>query len=132
MHIIVCLLNYEIRKRKKKMLVLGRATRRTYLVNSSQADREKFHKRKSYGEYVENACNSCAGLVGLNHWASFLEQHVQGGEHCHISVKLSGPRRWKAARDFLANRQGINVNFSDNHHNFYSAYRYVTKFDKSM
>ena len=35
-------------------------------------------------------------------------------------------------RDFLANRHGINVNFSDNHHNYYSAHRYVPKQDKSV
>ena len=35
-------------------------------------------------------------------------------------------------RGFLANRHGINVKFSDSHHNYYSAYRYVTKQDKSV
>ena len=57
---------------------------------------------------------------------------MQGGEHYHVSVKLSGPRRWRAVRAFLANRHGINVNLSDSHHNYYSAYCYVTKQDKSV
>ena len=131
MYIIVCFLSCEIRKRKK-MHVLDRATRRAYLVTYSQADREKFPTRQNFGECVENAFNSCAGVVTVSHWAYSLGQHAQGGEHYHVSAKLRGPRRWKAVRDFFAYRHGINVNFSDNHHNYYSAYRYVTKQDKSV
>ena len=61
-----------------------------------------------------------------------MEQHAQGGKYYHVSVKLSEPRRWEAVRDFLANRHGINVNFPDNHYNYYSAYHYVTKQNKSV
>ena len=105
----------KLEKEKKKMHVSDRATRRTYLVTYSQADREKSPKRQSFGECVENAFNSCAGVIRVSHWVCSLEQHAQGGKHYHVSVKLTGPRGWKAVTDFLANIHNINVNFSDNH-----------------
>ena len=49
------------------MHVSDRATRRTYLVTYRQADREKSPTRQSFGEYVKNAFNSCAGVVRVIH-----------------------------------------------------------------
>ena len=63
------------------MQVSDKTIRRTYLVSYSQLDREKFPTRQSFDECVENAFNSCAGVVRVSHWASSLEQHAQGGEH---------------------------------------------------
>ena len=46
-----------------------------------------------------------------------------------MAIKLSKRARWLQVRNFLEEKYGIQVNFSDNHNTYYSAYRYVTKED---
>lgn len=65
-------------------------------------------------------------MVRVCHWACYLQQHSEDGEHYHVSGNLSIPRWWKAVRDLISARHGINLNFSDVHHNYF-AYRYVVK-----
>ena len=65
----------------------------------SQADQDKFPTRFSFGEAVENAVNSGYVKAKVEYWACALENHADGGEHFHLSLKLSGPRRWVAVKD---------------------------------
>ena len=46
-----------------------------------------------------------------------------------MAVKLSARRRWLKVRNYLEQRHGVKVNFSDRHCNYYSAWRYTTKED---
>ena len=46
-----------------------------------------------------------------------------------MAIKLSKQARWIQVRNFLDEKYGIKVNFSDKHNTYYSAYRYVTKED---
>ena len=112
------------------ILTNTRNARRTYLVTYSQADLVKFPDRKSFGDAVCTQFNK--GTVNVLHWACSLEPHNNGGEHYHVSLKLSGPKRWKCVKDNIKKTYGIVVNFSDKHDNYYSAYKYVCKSDVNV
>ena len=49
--------------------------------------------------------------------------------HFHMAVKLAKRGRWLQVRNYLDEKYGIQVNFSDNQSSYYTAYRYVTKED---
>ena len=42
-------------------------------------------------------------------------------------MKLTGPKYWKSMKESISLKERIVVNFSDNHDNYYSAYRYIRK-----
>ena len=107
--------------------------RRTYLVTYSQADRVKFPTRESFGQVVEKAFNAGSGKVGVDYWACCLEEHTNGGQHYHVSLKLTGTKRWSLAKNYLVENHGVTVHFSDSHDNYYySAYRYICKADTNV
>lgn len=47
-----------------------------------------------------------------------------------MAVKLAKKARWLQVRKYLDEKFEIQVNFSDNHNTYFSAYRYVTKEDR--
>ena len=49
-----------------------------------------------------------------------------------LSLKLTGPKRWKFVKESMLLKEGIVFNFSDNHGNYYSAYRDICKDDDSV
>jgi hypothetical protein len=51
--------------------------------------------------------------------------------HYHMAIKLDRVQRWLSVKDRLHNHYGITVNFSGHHHNYFSAWSYVTKEDAS-
>ena len=107
--------------------------RRTYLVTYSQADLSKFPTRQSFGEQVVAYFNAGSGKVEVGHWACCQESHdTTAGVHYHLSLKLSGPKRWKRVKEKLEDNHGVVVNFSDGRDNYYTAYRYVTKQDAEV
>jgi len=65
----------------------------------------------------------------ISHWCCSEEEHKAGGTHYHVAIKLNKIHRWNAAKRLLCKRYGIIVNFSSGHHNYYSAWQYVTKSD---
>ena len=110
----------------------GNKMRRTYLVTYSQADRNKFPSRESFGEAVVTAFNSGSGKVAVQYWACCLESHKNEGEHYHLCLKLSGPKRWVGVKRLLSETHSISVHFAEGHDNYYAAYKYVTKSDESV
>ena len=68
----------------------------------------------------------------MQHWACSLEKHQNGGNHCHVALRLAGPKRWKSLKESIISSEGIVVNFSDQHDNYHSAYRYICKEDTSV
>ena len=54
------------------------------------------------------------------------------GKHYHMAVKLERLRRWKLVKNYLKDKHGIVVHFSNTHDNYYSAWKYVTKNDKEV
>ena len=55
------------------------------------------------------------------------ENHVDGGKHHHMAIKLSAQKRWKGAKKFLMDNYDISVHLSTRHDNYYSAYKYVRR-----
>ena len=110
----------------------ARTNRRTYLVTYSQADRKKFPTRKSFGECVVEEFNIGTGKVKVEYWACCLEPHKESGEHYHVVVKLSGPKRWMVVKNRLMEKFSVSVNFSEGHDNYYAAYRYIKKMDEEV
>ena len=56
------------------------------------------------------------------------EVHQNGGSRYHICIKLNRNKRWGGVkRKFLEN--GVNVNFTEGHSNYITAFQYVKKSD---
>ncbi|KAL9978525.1 hypothetical protein ACROYT_G016051 [Oculina patagonica] len=107
-----------------------------YLITYSRMDATKFPTRKSFSEAVLEAWQN-RGIRVLQ-WVVSLEAHADSDSqsndinnryHYHMALKLSKRARWFQVRQFLDEKYGIKVNFSDKHNTYYSAYRYVTKHD---
>ena len=67
----------------------------------------------------------CTGLAAL-------EPHKTTGQHYHVLLKLSGPKRWMSVKDYITKTHGIVVNFLDKNDHYYSAYEYVCKCDADV
>ena len=98
-------------------LVNVRLPRPTYLVIYSQAYLTKFSTRKGFGKCKKNHFNSGSGKVIVQHWICAKEKHKNGGVHYHVALKLTGPKCWKSVKECISLKEGIVVNFSDNHGN---------------
>ena len=78
--------------------------RRTYLITYSQADLLKFPSREEFGKYIKTHFNKGSGKVKVQHWVCSIKKHQNGGNHYHVALNLTGPKRW------------IVVNFLDQQH----------------
>ena len=106
--------------------------RRQYLITYSKADLVKFPTRESFCDALIS-CFNATGKVVAENWACCLEEHEDtSGYHCHACVRLSGPKRWDPVKRRLHEMFGIQVNFSESHENYYSAYKYVYKNDPDV
>ena len=104
------------------------ATRQVYLVTYSQANLQRFPTRKSFAEGVLAAFRN-TGAPAIQ-WVCCREAHESRGHHYHMAVKLERCRRWRAAKYYLQDKYDVSVHFSNVHHDYYSAWRYVTKEDE--
>ena len=107
----------------------SRNVHKTYLVTYSQANRILFPTRESFEQSVVDAFNKWTSKP--LHWASCLENHQNGGNHYHCSVKL-GSKCWKAVKDTVNEENGIQAHFSDAHDNYWSVLKYSTKSDPNV
>ena len=101
-----------------------RQVRSVYLITYSQADIEKYTKQ-SFASMVVNAFEE--GFVKVLQWVCCQESHTLQGEHFHVAIKLNKIRRWISVKRKRSHQNGIEVNFSSNHENYYSAWKYITK-----
>lgn len=113
----------------------NRHQRIVYLVTYSRADIAKFVSRQSFAEAVVGAWRSVG--IKVLHWVVSIEGHAvttndeqMNNYHFHMALKLEKRARWPRVRKYLDDTFGIQVNFSDSHSTYFSAYRYVTKEDK--
>ena len=108
------------------------SARQIYLITYSQADLSLVPTREAFSalvlDWFKNA-HPCSATTVLQ-WVCCREPHVNGGVHYHMSVKLESRRRWVRIRDYIQFKYSINVHFSGNHVNYYSASRYTTKSDE--
>jgi len=61
-----------------------------------------------------------------------LSKPQNSGKHYHLSVKLDRNQRSLSPKECFPNEYGINANYSSKHHNYYSAWTYVTKEDENF
>ena len=113
--------------------------RMIYLITCSHADTTKFSSKESFSSAILEAWQHFG--IRILHWGLCIEAHsnnngcASGGDnnmnlyHFHIAVKLAKRGRWLQVRNYLDEKYGVQVNFSDNHISYYTAYRYVTKED---
>ena len=107
-----------------------------YLITYSRADVVKFPSKESFSHAVIEAWQKIG--VRVLQWVVSIEGHHNSDSangdntnqyHYHMAVKLAKRARWFQIRKYLDDNFGIQVNFSDCHNTYYSAYRYVTKED---
>ena len=110
----------------------SRLPRKTYLITYSQPDLLKFPSRKQFGKSIKTHFNKESGKVKVQYRTCSLEKHQNGEKHFHVALKLTGPQRWKSVKECITSSEGIVVNFSDQHDNYQSAYRYICKEDTSV
>lgn len=104
--------------------------RLVYLITYSRIDATKFPTRESFSKAVLKGWQN-RGIRVLQ-WVVSLEGHENsdvsssGGSNLnhHMAIKVSKRAKWLQVRNFLDEKYGIQVNFSDKH-NTCSAYRYV-------
>ena len=106
-----------------------RRVRQVYLITYSRASADVVPSRNAFAEKVLAAFEAC-GTARVMMWVCSQEFHRDGGLHYHMSVKLDKVQRWLRVRNFLANHYDVSVHFSSLHHNYYSAWKYVTKSDQ--
>ena len=105
--------------------------RRTYLITYSQADIDAFPTRESFAKVVKEAFTSSNGKSQPLHWSCAREKHTNGGVHYHMALKLSSPKRWLHCKNEIYNKHKIVIHFSE-HENYYSAFRYISKYDTEI
>ena len=111
-----------------------RSQRMVYLITYSRADLNRFDSRESFASAVLDTWGSVT-TTRIVLYVVAREQHKtvsdNGNEyHYHMAIKLDKKCRWLIVRNALERRFGIQVNFSDTHPNYYSAYRYCIKEDE--
>ena len=102
----------------------------------SPADIEKFPSRESLSSAVLEIWNSCG--IRVVQWVVCIEGHSNDCEsvdemnlyRCHMALKLAKRARWLQDSNYLDENFGTQVNFSDNHSSYFTAYRYATEDDK--
>lgn len=104
------------------------AVRSTYLVTYSQADTEKFATRAEFASAVVKSFSR--GSAKVLHWCCCREPHKESGQHYHMCIKLDRNQRWISSKVYIQEEYDISVHYSNAHHNYYSAWCYVTKEDR--
>ena len=83
---------------------------------------------------VESEAEFNAGttIFKVHYWACSIEEHQNDDFHYHCALKLTGCKKWLSVKNTIAEKHGVQVNFSDKHNFYYSAYRYVCKSDQEI
>ena len=111
-------------KIEEKHHILAALQQNSYPKEFIQRTVKKHPRRKNV------VVNTFIDQVIVTRWVCSREKHAEVSEHYHIAVKLDRNRRWLRVKSSLKASHGITVNFSSEHSNYYSAWRYVTKSDQ--
>ena len=107
-----------------------REFRSVYLVTYSQADVAKFSTREVFARAIVESFST--GTAKVVHWVCCQEKHRKDGDHYHLAIKLDRNQLWMMSKRHLQRTYGITVHYSSRHHNYYSAWLYVTKSDREF
>ena len=105
-----------------------RAFRSIFLVTYSRANPHIVPNKEQFARIVTEAVERATPSTVIQ-WVVGEEKHSDGGIHFHMAMKVDRQQRWLCIRDRIRMDHGINVNFSDGHPNYYTAWTYVTKED---
>ena len=105
-----------------------RVCRTVYLVTYSQADKSIFSTRSDFAQAVVKSFSH--GKARIEQWCCAEERHKSNGIHYHLAIKLTQNQRWLTSKNYLLDNYGVSVHYSSVHHNYYSAWKYVTKSDE--
>ena len=105
------------------------ATRSVYLVTYSQANLEKFPSRNEFAKAI--IASFTQGSARVLQWCCSVENHSDSGKHYHMALKLNKVQRWLPSKRYVSEQFGISVHYSNIHHDYYSAWQYVTKSDEA-
>ena len=124
-----------------KMESLANSSQRmVYLITYSRVGTTKSSSKESFSLTFLEAWQ-CFGIRIL-HWVVCIEAHSNNNGcasgdninmnlyHFHMAIKLAKRGRSLQVRNYLDEKYAIQVNFSDNHGSYYTAYRYFTKEDR--
>ena len=124
-----------------KMESLANSSQRMVsLITYSHVDTTKFSSKESFSLTFLEAWQ-CFGIRIL-HWVVCIEYHSNNNGcasrdninmnlyHFHMAVKLTKRGRWLKVRNYLDEKYAIQVNLSDNHGSYYTAYQYFTMEDR--
>lgn len=107
-----------------------REFRSVYLVTYSQSDVAKFPTREVFMRAIMESFSTGTGEVVQ--WVCCREKHRKGRDHYHLAIKLDRNQRWMMSKRDLQSTFGITVHSLSRHHNYYSAWLYVTKSDSEF
>ena len=110
----------------------NRTVKRVYLITYSRANLTKFPSRREFGDAAADALNFGTSSARVECWVCCLEKHADGADHYHAGVKLSASKGWLLGKKYLSRNFNVQVYFSDDHDNYYQAYKYVTKSDTAV
>ena len=108
-----------------------------YLITHSRVDTTKFSSKESFSLAILEAWQHFG--IRILHWVVCSEAHSNNNGcasddninmnlyHFHMAVKLAKRGRWLQVRNYLDEKYGIQVNFSDNHSSYYTAYRLLLR-----
>ena len=105
-----------------------RVCRTVYLVTYSQADKSIFPTRSDFAQAVVKSFSHSKARI--EQWCCAEEIHKSNGIHYHLAIKLTQNQRWLTSKKYLMDNYGVSVHYSSVHHNYYSAWKYVTKSDE--
>ena len=108
-----------------------RQVRSVYLITYSRAQADTIASRAAFAEVIVEAFKSADPKVSnqILQWVCSEERHRDGPIHYHMAVKLERNRRSLKVRNYVHGMHGVQINFSSNHANHYSAWQYATKDD---
>ena len=108
-----------------------RQVRSVYLITYSRAQADKIASRAAFAEVIVEAFKNADQKISnrVLQWVCSEERHRDGRIHYHMAVKLERNRRWLKVRNYVHEMHGVKINFSSNHANYYSAWKYPTKDD---
>ena len=107
-----------------------RASRGQYLVTYSQADEFSFWE--SFGKMLNAEFNAGTSVVKVDYWACSKEEPQNDSFHYHCALKLTSCKKWLSVKKIIAEKHCIQVNFSDKHNFYFSAYRNICKSEQEV
>ena len=106
--------------------------RRVYLITYAKADLGKCPTRQSFAELLTRHFNAGKATSKVEYLAVCREKHLDGSDHYHSSLKMTGGKKWQGVKMCILREESINLNFKEDTAGYLKAYRYVIKDDQDV